>query len=134
MKLQSVLVIALFSAVLLGCTRSGGVLVTEDQAAQFERGKTTYAEVTGRLGPPTSTMSFANGTKAATYAFSQGKTRPETFIPVVELFAGGAELKMSSVTFMFNQEGVLTDYMSSTTSPNGAVGAPTPAAQPNKSP
>ncbi|MGD9724778.1 MAG: hypothetical protein AB7M05_08610 [Alphaproteobacteria bacterium] len=113
MKLHQIVAVGLIAFALSGCTRSGGVLVTEDQAAQFEKGKATYAEVINRLGKPTTTMSFANGTKAASYSFAEAKTKPETFVPIVGLFAGGADLKTNSVTFMFNQEGVLTDYMSS---------------------
>jgi hypothetical protein len=39
--------------------------------------------------------------------------RPETFIPVVGAFVGGADMRMSHVIFQIDSNGVLTDIISS---------------------
>lgn len=125
MKFQTLFAAALLAAVLSACSHSGGVQVTPEQAAQFEKGKSSYSDVVAKLGKPTSTVDFANGTKAASYSYAQVGTRPETFIPIVGAFAGGSDVKSNMVTFMFDQKGMLTDYMSTASQSSSKLGGGT---------
>lgn len=44
------------------------------------------------------------------YSFSHAQARPASFIPVVGLFAGGADVRSSSVVLTFDRLGILLDY------------------------
>ena len=41
------------------------------------------------------------------YTFAETKIRPETFIPYVGAFVGGADTKATSVAFRFDDRGIL---------------------------
>lgn len=117
---------ALAAAVLLimlgGCAASG-VKVTEDQARQFERGKSTYADVVGKLGPPNSSVSLSSGMRVISYAYVEAAARPATFIPIVGAFVGGADARSNVVTFTFGPDGILTNYIASSSQTGTGLGA-----------
>ena len=89
---------------LVGCA-SSGVMVNPDRVKQFKEGQTTQAEAVAVLGKPVSV--FTRGPR--TYMSWSGlhtQINPATFIPVVGLFAGGADVTSSGVMLVFN-DGVL---------------------------
>jgi len=102
----------LISILLTGCAASG-VKVDEKRLAEFQKGKTTYAEVVQALGQPTSTVLDGNGSRMAIYSYAAYRTRPETFIPYIGVFVGGSDMNSSAVVFSFDQSGVLLSYASS---------------------
>lgn len=99
-----------FAALLLSACVASGVRVTEEQAKQFERGKSTYGEVMSKLGPPTSSMVTATGLRYLSYAYFEAAARPETYIPIAGAFIGGADARSNVATFTFNHQGLLIDY------------------------
>jgi len=108
--LLSGLAISLMSA----CAASG-VHVSEAQVSSFQKGKTTYEDVVLELGNPTSkTLDSAHNTQIV-YVYSEYQTRPETFIPYVGAFVGGADTRTNIASFKFNQVGILQDYSFSET-------------------
>ena len=108
------IVTAIFSLALNACAASGAK-VTEQQLSQIQVGKSTYNDVIASLGKPTTSTFSSNGTKMAIYSYAQVSTRPETFIPIVGAFVGGADVKSNSVILMFNSQGILTQYSGSGT-------------------
>lgn len=102
---------------LSGCAASG-TQVKESQVSQFEKGKTTIVDVVGKLGAPQYQTNQSNGSKILVYSYAQVQTRPETFIPFVGAFVGGADMKTNSATFVFDKDG----FLQSTSSSAGASG------------
>ena len=98
--------------VLAGCA-SSGTKVTPEQTAQFERGKTTLAEVVARLGPPNSTTMLGNGQTIIVYVYVSSSANAASFVPVVGLLAGGATGTSNTATFTFDNRGVLVSSGSS---------------------
>lgn len=97
----------------------------------MKAGQTTYADVTAQLGPPTSVSTKSDGTKIAVYYSIHAQARPASFIPVVGLFAGGADSRSSSVVFRFDAASKLIDFTSSQTGVGASNGTATAApAQP----
>lgn len=115
MKRIAVLLVA---AVLAGCS-SSGVQVKEEQMTQFQPGKTTIADVVKALGQPQHQTLMSDGTRHLVYSYAQIRTRPETFIPFVGAFIGGADMKTNTASFAFGQDGVLK----ASTASSGATGA-----------
>jgi hypothetical protein len=106
------------SGLLVGCAASG-VKVSEQQAESFKVGTSNYNDVVATLGAPTSTTLNADGTRVASYNYTQIRSQPQNFIPIINRLAAGYDKETSSVTFTFNQSGVLTG----TTSTQGGAAA-----------
>lgn len=108
------LFIVLFSAVILsGC--AAPPLQIKPSVASFQKGITTEADVVAIFGKPMSVMSGMDGGRVIAYATVDNNIRGASFIPIVGLFAGGVDMKISSATFTFGQDGMLTDYKLSDT-------------------
>jgi len=101
----------LLSVALIGCV-SSGTQVKDTALSQFRKGQTTEADVVKALGPPQSTMTSSGGGRVISYVGMHAQTKAATFVPIVGLFAGGASSHVSVVTFTFDRDGKLTDYMS----------------------
>jgi outer membrane protein assembly factor BamE (lipoprotein component of BamABCDE complex) len=106
---RMLVITALFA--LAGCV-SSGTKVTEQQAGQFEKGKSTEADVIARLGPPSTVIRQSDGSHIDQYTHIDSQARAASFIPVVGLMAGGADSKMSIVSFTFTPDGLLKDWTS----------------------
>jgi hypothetical protein len=96
---------AIAASSLAGCAASG-VQVSQEAALQFKEGVSTETEIIARLGKPT-TVVISNGVKMLSYSGMQYKTKGATFIPIVGLFAGGADYAYSNVTYQVAANGVL---------------------------
>lgn len=120
------------SIILAGCAASG-VQVSQEAATQFKEGVTTEAQIVAKLGAPTS-VTIANGNKTITYTGTQYRTNAASFIPIVGLFAGGADYTASVASYQLDSRGVLEKATYSThggTSRMGSNPAPTTSKEPS---
>jgi len=122
MPRPSLLAVALISAVLAGCAASGAK-VSEQQLAQLKVGETTWGDMVAVLGQPTSSSFTSQGTRMAMYSYAQVSTRPETFIPFVGAFVGGADVKSNGVALMFGKDGKLASYSGHSSALGTGMGA-----------
>jgi outer membrane protein assembly factor BamE (lipoprotein component of BamABCDE complex) len=91
-----------------GCFSMGNKQIMDSsRTSQIQEGKTTKSEVMGLLGEPNHTQPMPNGEEMWTYTYHKSTTRPTTFIPVVGLFAGGADMKSKTLSLTFDGDGVL---------------------------
>ena len=100
-------------AVSLSACMSSGVKVDETKVAEFKKGITTYPQVIQILGKPTQSMMLPDGSHMITYGYVSTQARPESFIPIVGAFVGGADTENSTVMLTFDEQGVLKSTMSS---------------------
>ena len=115
-------------AVLAGCAASG-VQVSQDAAFQFKEGVTTEAQIISKLGQPTM-VTMNDPIKVITYTGSQYQMKAASFIPVVGLFAGGADMAVKTVAYQLNQAGVLEKIIYSEYNTNTKMGSqPAPMSQ-----
>jgi hypothetical protein len=105
--------LALCIAGLLTSCAASGVKVSEQQAEAFKVGSSTYSDVVATLGEPTSTTVAANGTRTAAYNYASMRSQPQNFIPYIGPLIAGYDSQSSSVSFTFDQRGVLTGTSSS---------------------
>ena len=106
------LALAALLVTLTGCY-SVGAQVNEGQLAGFEKGRTTYSEIVAQLGLPTSQSVNSEGGRTASWLYAEVKSRPESFIPLIGPFIGGADMKSNMVTMRFDGQGVLQGFSSS---------------------
>lgn len=117
--MRRIIALGLFG-LLIGCA-SSGTKVSEQQAESFKVGSSTYSDVVAVLGEPTSTTIASNGTRTAQYNYTSIRSQPQNFIPYLGPLVAGYDNQSSSVTFNFDQRGILA---STTSTQSGAgVGA-----------
>jgi predicted small lipoprotein YifL len=102
--------ILLLSATLAGCGTSG-VQVRPEQVAAIERGRSTEADVRTALGAPTG-VSVVNGQRMLVYSGAAYSMRPESFVPVLGAFVGGADWRASHVIVTIGPDGRVADVQS----------------------
>ena len=119
MRQIALLIVAVFLA---GCVATG-TQVHEQQLAKLEKGKTTIQEVVSSFGQPSTKTLNSNGTRTIVYMYVEAQARPETFIPFIGGFVGGADSRSNMVTLQFDRAGILVDYSSSTTTMGTGYGA-----------
>lgn len=107
MKQKSLILIALL---LLGGCMSMGTQVKQEQLSKFTKGSTTYNDVVTQLGQPNTISTKSNGTKVVLYTYMHSQARPESFIPLVGMFVGGADSKVNTAEFVFTQDNKLLEY------------------------
>lgn len=107
---------------LAGCA-SAGVRIQPDQLQSLKVGETTYQEVISRFGTPTTNIVNSNGNRMVSYSYVHVQTRPETFIPVVGMMAGGADTRGNTVIFTFGSDGKLASYTASDINVGATTGA-----------
>lgn len=87
---------------LSGCasTMSYGVKFDQNKVSQIQKGVTTRAEVEALFGQPAYVSLLSDGRRMMTYSFTEmsAAPTPETFIPVVNVFASGAKNKVRTQT------------------------------------
>jgi hypothetical protein len=110
--MKKLMIVAAIS-MLTACMSMGTKVETKDLTG-FTKGKTTYSEVVNRLGTPTQSTVNSDGTKTAIYFYTEAQAKAATFIPIVGMFAGGADSENTTVTLTFDQHSVLSNYSSST--------------------
>lgn len=111
-----------FLAALLAACGTSGVQVRTDQVEAIRSGRTTETEVRAALGPPTG-VSTINGQRILVYSGFAYSTRPESFIPIVGPFVGGADVRSSYVAISIGPDGVVTDVRSHVSESGATTGA-----------
>lgn len=109
---------------LAGCAASG-TQVSEQAALQFKEGETTEKQIVAKLGRPNS-VTIVEGKRLISYIGSQVQIKGASFIPIVGLFAGGADVQMTMATFHIDSNGVL-EKVSYTSGDAGTRNGTTPA-------
>lgn len=109
-------------ALLAGCV-STGVQVKDEQLSSFKPGQTTKNEVFTALGQPTTQMRNADGTSMVIYTYLESRVRGASFIPIVGIFAGGADSRTNQVVLSFDAEGKLVGHSSSESAYGSGYGA-----------
>ena len=82
-------------------------MVTEQQAAQFEKGAATRSQVIAKLGQPNASTVMNDGTRIDVYMHIHAAANAASYVPVVGLMAGGASSSSNSATFIDGPDGVL---------------------------
>jgi hypothetical protein len=93
---------------LTGCGPKAPPALTPTLLASFAPGVTRCDEIVERIGtPPQRATTRANGTRELIYVSSDTQVKPETYIPIVGQFAGGATVNQTATTFECDAQGVL---------------------------
>jgi hypothetical protein len=81
--------------------------LTAYQASMFRPGVSTYEDVVGSLGTPSSATASSAGSRTITYVSVRSHVKAVTFIPIVGFFVGGATSSILTTSFVFGADGRL---------------------------
>ena len=106
-KLVNSFLVALLSLTLfnVGCA-SVGRKIDMDAINKIEKGVSTQADVRALIGSP-ELVTTVDGKTTYTYMFSRATAKASSYIPVVNNFAGGADVQTQTVTIIFDENGVV---------------------------
>ncbi len=100
------------AAFLTGCT-SYGTEITEAQANQFEKGKSTEEDVIARLGHPSAmSAQLPDGSHSISYSYSRLQMSAASYLPIVGALAGETNASVTVYNFTFDAGHRLIDWNS----------------------
>ncbi len=106
--------VALISALMIvnlsGCMKSvaGNPSITDQSKVdQIKPGQTTKDQVRQILGQPTNTQFSDNNEEVWFYQYTATSVKPQSYIPVVGIFAAGADTSSSNVTIRYRPDGIV---------------------------
>lgn len=95
---------------LVGCATSGKQ-IEQDKVSQIKEGVTTKEEVIALMGKPETHTLNGDGKELMMYMHLNMNTRASTYIPVVGLFTGGADMKQQSLQILIGNDGKVEKYI-----------------------
>lgn len=114
--------IVLVVLLLAGCATVGNKQITNDElVSKIKIGITTKAEVKQTLGEPTKVTFTDNNEEIWDYIYARSQMRAASLIPVVGIFAGGADINNQTLTIRFNKDGLVKELGKGQT--KGGVGS-----------
>lgn len=104
----------LVAAVMSGCA-SVGVQQLKDESAstvseKIIKGKSTKDDVRKAFGDPTETSFTDGGNELWRYKYTHSTSKPQNFIPVINLFASGADVDKKELVVFFDDNGIVKNY------------------------
>ena len=107
---MKVLLIILLTTALTACA-SYGKRVDRNYAEKLQKGVTTEAEVIGALGQPMSVSYNSNNEKTLHYLHVKSQAKAISFVPIVGLFAGGADTESTTFLIIIDKDtGLVKDW------------------------
>jgi outer membrane protein assembly factor BamE (lipoprotein component of BamABCDE complex) len=104
----------LIAIALAGCALSGNVRVRDETsdtvASKVTKGVTTEAQVKVMFGEPSDVSLTDQGSEVWKYVYAHATAKPINFVPIVGLFAGGADGTKNELVFIFDSQKVLLNY------------------------
>jgi outer membrane protein assembly factor BamE (lipoprotein component of BamABCDE complex) len=99
MKRWLILIVVL---VVAGCASWGNEQIRDQSViSQIQPGTTTKEEIRTLIGEPTEITFSDNGDETWKYVLSKTQMRASSFIPIVGLFTGGADMQSYTLTIRF---------------------------------
>lgn len=94
--MKNIFIIIGLATLLVGCASSGQNYDSR-KVSQIVKGKTTEPELVQMFGKPEERGINSDGQATIKWFYTEATTKGTTFIPVVGLFAGGADTKTKSL-------------------------------------
>jgi outer membrane protein assembly factor BamE (lipoprotein component of BamABCDE complex) len=98
---------------LAGCggSQMGSSAVADpNKLSQIQKGVSREADIQVLFGAPNGKSFTENGDEVWSYSYNKTQVNAATYVPVVGLFAGGAQSDASVLTITFGKNGVVKAY------------------------
>ncbi len=114
MRRSGFIPLLLLAGMLAACATAGNESLRHETAetldSKLEKGKTTKQQVQVALGDPASTDFTDSGNEIWKYQHIRATAKATNFIPVVDLLAGGQDVKKKQLSLFFDEQGILKNY------------------------
>jgi outer membrane protein assembly factor BamE (lipoprotein component of BamABCDE complex) len=101
-------------AVVAACASAGNMALRDENektvAARIVEGKTTRQEVQAAYGPPTQTTFTDGGNEIWTYRYAYATPKAVNFVPIIGIFAGGADVQQKELVILFDKSNIVVKY------------------------
>ena len=108
------ILIASCALALAGCASAGNQVLAKQDAATVSQsivdGRSTKAEVQAAYGDPNDTSFTDGGNEIWKYSYSYATPTAASFVPIVGIFAGGADVDKKTLVILFDKAGVVTKH------------------------
>jgi len=133
--IKRLFILFLIAVFISGCatmTSSYGVKLDRNKVSQIRKGVMTRAEVEALFGPPAYVSLMNDGRRTMFYSFAEASVavNPETYIPIVGLFAKdtSGQTKTQMLQIILSKADIVEDYeftdsISKTESKSGLLGS-----------
>jgi outer membrane protein assembly factor BamE (lipoprotein component of BamABCDE complex) len=99
---MKIAIICVFVVMLFGCATHGNEQIRDqERVSKIQPGITTKAEVTELVGKPSEVTFSDDGDETWKYILTKAQMRASSLIPIVGLFAGGADTQTYTLTVRF---------------------------------
>lgn len=92
-----------------GCA-SAGTKIEASAANKITKGQ-TKAQVISQLGQPNSASLTGNGKEMLQWSYARSSVKGATFIPIVGLFAGGANVQLTTFQVVLGPDKLVEDTL-----------------------
>ncbi|MBN3729433.1 outer membrane protein assembly factor BamE [Burkholderia sp. Tr-20390] len=96
---------------LAGCASAGNQTLRSASSTEIDqhiiKGKSTKSDVEAYLGAAESVSFTDSGLEIWQYTYAKQTSKAINFVPVVGIFAGGADVDKKVLTILFNDKGVV---------------------------
>ena len=103
---------------LSACASAGNQVLKTADAGTVDRsivdGQSTKATVQAAFGDPNDTSFTDGGNEIWKYTYAYATPTPESFVPVIGIFAGGADVDKKTLVILFDKAGIVTKHTMST--------------------
>ena len=107
--MKKILLTVLFLG-LVGCATSGKP-IERDKLSQIKEGVTTKEEVINLLGKPEMISLTSDAKEIMMYTHFDYKMRASSFIPIVGLMIGGADMKQQVLQILIDKDGKVEKFI-----------------------
>lgn len=96
------------------CASAGNQVLKSESADSVDKmvvdGRSTKADVQKAFGDANDTSFTDNGNEIWKYTYAYATPTPESFIPVVGIFAGGADVDKKTLTILYDKDGIVVKH------------------------
>lgn len=107
-------VIYLLVLFLTACASAGNMALKDENeksvAARIVEGQTSKQQIQAMYGPPTQTTFTDGGNEIWTYRYAYATPKAVNFVPIIGIFAGGADVQSKELVVMFNKDNIVAKY------------------------
>ena len=121
--MNKIMVFILSACLLVGCV-SVGRKIDQSAANRIEKGKTTREQVIRLIGSPDQ-ITIRGDDTVFLYQYMRATAKPETFIPIVGAFVGGANVQNQMIMITFSPDGKVKDVLNTRGSTEASQGLAT---------
>ena len=109
-KKKCIFLLSLFYIFISSGCATTGKKIDQNKVSQIKEGITTEQDVISLLGTPFMKTLDSNGKVIMLYQYAKIKNRASNFIPIMNIFSSGMDMRQQMLTILIDKEGKVEKY------------------------